>query len=77
MGRGRPAPDGVIGVGGTVAEAAAAGAPGDDAEVGQGIVEYGLILTLSAALAIAILVFLGGPLADVIDFMARAIDEAT
>jgi hypothetical protein len=40
-------------------------------------VEYGLILGLSAALAIVVLVFMGGTLGDVIDTIARAIDEVT
>jgi Flp pilus assembly pilin Flp len=40
-------------------------------------VEYGLILGLSAALAMVVLVFMGGTLGDVLDTIARAIDEAT
>ena len=44
---------------------------------GQGLVEYGLILGLSAALAVVVLVFMGGPLGDVIDTIARTIDAAT
>ena len=47
------------------------------AERGQGIVEYGLILSLSALLAIVVLVFMGGTLAEVLDYLARTIDEAT
>jgi Flp pilus assembly pilin Flp len=46
-------------------------------ELGQGIVEYGLILSLSALLAIVVLVFMGGTLAEVLDYLARTIDEAT
>jgi Flp pilus assembly pilin Flp len=44
---------------------------------GQGLVEYGLILGLSTALAMVVLVFMGGTLGDVLDTIARAIDEAT
>jgi hypothetical protein len=44
---------------------------------GQGLVEYGLILGLSAAVAAVVLVFMGGPLGDVIDTIARTIDAAT
>jgi Flp pilus assembly pilin Flp len=44
---------------------------------GQGLVEYGLILGLSAALAMVVLVFMGGTLSDVLDSIAQAIDEAT
>ena len=47
------------------------------AERGQGIVEYGLILSLSALLAVVVLVFMGGTLAEVLDYLARTIDEAT
>lgn len=44
---------------------------------GQGIVEYGLILGLSAMVAIVILAFFGGPLGHVLDVIGRAIDAAT
>lgn len=47
------------------------------AAAGQGLVEYGLILGLSAALAVVVLVFMGGTLSDVLDTIAQAIDEAT
>jgi Flp pilus assembly pilin Flp len=43
-------------------------------ERGQGIVEYGLILTLSAIVALVTLVLFGGTLAEVLDFIERAID---
>ena len=46
-------------------------------ELGQGIVEYGLILGLSAAVTIVVLVFLGGTLSDVLEIIGRAIDAAT
>jgi Flp pilus assembly pilin Flp len=45
-------------------------------ESAQGIVEYGLILALSAAVAIVVLVFFGGTLADVLDVIGRAIESA-
>ena len=45
-------------------------------ESAQGIVEYGLILALSAVVAIVVLVFFGGTLADVLDVIGRAIDSA-
>jgi hypothetical protein len=40
-------------------------------------VEYGLILSLSALLAVVVLVFMGGTLGEVLDYLARTIDEAT
>lgn len=43
---------------------------------GQGLVEYGLILSLSAALALGILAFAGGTVADVLDLIADAVDAA-
>jgi Flp pilus assembly pilin Flp len=46
-------------------------------QLGQGIVEYGLILGLSAAVTIVVLVFLGGTLSDVLEIIGRAIDAAT
>ena len=46
-------------------------------ESAQGIVEYGLILALSAVVAIVVLVFFGGTLADVLDVIGRAIDSAS
>jgi Flp pilus assembly pilin Flp len=42
----------------------------------QGIVEYGLILSLGALLAVGILVFMGGTVADVLDFVARAVEAS-
>ena len=44
---------------------------------GQGLVEYSLILGLSALVAVVILVVCGGTLADVLDVIGRAIDEAS
>lgn len=52
-------------------------APEPAPERGQGLVEYSLILGLSAAVAMVLLVFLAGPLADVIDFLTRSIDPGT
>ena len=46
-------------------------------QAGQGIVEYGLILGLSAMVAVTVLVFFGGTLGEVLDTIARSIDEAT
>jgi Flp pilus assembly pilin Flp len=43
---------------------------------GQGVVEYGLILSLSALLAIGLLVFAGGTVADVLDLIIDAVDAA-
>ena len=43
----------------------------------QGLVEYGLILALTALLTVVILVFFGGTLADVIATITDAIDAAT
>jgi Flp pilus assembly pilin Flp len=43
---------------------------------GQGLVEYGLILGLTALLTVVILVFFGGTLADVLDAIGDAIDAA-
>jgi Flp pilus assembly pilin Flp len=46
-------------------------------ERGQGIVEYGLILTLSAMVAIAVLVFFGGTLSAVLEAIGQAIQRAS
>jgi Flp pilus assembly pilin Flp len=40
------------------------------------VVEYGLILSLSAALALGFLVFAGGTVADVLDLITDAVDAA-
>jgi Flp pilus assembly pilin Flp len=47
---------------------------GPPRQQGQGIVEYGLILALSAIVALVTLVLFGGTLAEVLDFIERAID---
>jgi Flp pilus assembly pilin Flp len=47
------------------------------ADVGQGIVEYGLILALSALFAIVLLVFFGGTLSVVLDAIGQAIEQAS
>jgi Flp pilus assembly pilin Flp len=44
---------------------------------GQGIVEYGLILGLSAVVTIVVLVFMGATLADVLEVIGKAIDAAS
>ena len=44
---------------------------------GQGIVEYGLILSLSAGLAVILLVVFGGTLSAVLDAVSDAIDAAS
>jgi len=46
-------------------------------ERGQGLVEYGLILGLSAVLAVVILVFFGASVSAALELIGRAIDEAT
>ena len=44
---------------------------------GQGVVEYGLILGLSAVLAVLILVLFGDQVADVVQWIGRTVDAAT
>lgn len=44
---------------------------------GQGLVEYGLILTLTAVLATIWLVVFGGTVSDALTAIAVAIDRAT
>jgi Flp pilus assembly pilin Flp len=44
---------------------------------GQGIVEYGLILSLSAGLAVLLLVVFGGTLSFVLEAVGDAIDSAS
>ncbi|HEV8545393.1 MAG TPA: hypothetical protein VGQ64_03815 [Candidatus Limnocylindrales bacterium] len=46
-------------------------------ERGQGVVEYGLILALSAVVAIVVLVFFGGTLSAVLDAIGSAIEQAS
>jgi Flp pilus assembly pilin Flp len=46
-------------------------------ERGQGIVEYGLILALSAIVAIVVLVFFGGTLSAVLEAIGKAIEQAS
>ena len=46
-------------------------------ERGQGIVEYGLILTLSAVVAAVVLVFFGGTLSVVLEAIGKAIEGAS
>ena len=56
---------------------AAAGGARAHHQSGQGIVEYGLIFALSAAVTIVVLVFLGPTLADVLEVIGKAIDAAS
>ncbi len=44
---------------------------------GQGLVEYGLILALTAGLTLLWLVAFGGAISDALTVIGRAIDEAT
>ena len=44
---------------------------------GQGVVEYGLILSLSAGLAVVLLVVFGGTLSAVLEAVGDAIDAAS
>ncbi len=44
---------------------------------GQGIVEYGIILGLSALLALIILVVFGDQVADIVQWIGRTVDAAT
>ena len=44
---------------------------------GQGVVEYGLILSLSALLAVVLLVFFGGTMSLVLKAVGDAIDAAS
>ena len=44
---------------------------------GQGIVEYGLILGLSALFAVATLVFFGSTVADVVRWIGQTVDATT
>ena len=45
--------------------------------VGQGLVEYGLILALTGAFTAVILGVFGGTLSDILGAIAAAIDAAT
>ena len=51
--------------------------PADDRQDGQGLVEYGLILALTSLFTVLILGVFGGTLADILGFIANAIDAAT
>ena len=46
-------------------------------EHGQGVVEYGLILSLSALVAIVVLVFFSGTLSAVLEVIGNAIEQAS
>jgi len=45
--------------------------------VGQGLVEYGLMLALTAMLTVVWLVVFGGAVANALAAIAQAIDQAT
>ncbi len=47
---------------------------GPDSWTGQGLVEYGLILSLMAAVAVLTLVFFGSEVSTVLNIIARAVD---
>jgi hypothetical protein len=51
--------------------------PSVEREAGQGIVEYGLILSLSALLATVLLVFFGSTMSLVLKAVGDAIDAAS
>ena len=51
--------------------------PAEPDFLGQGIVEYGLILALSALLAVVLLVFFGGTLSAFLQAVGDAIDTAS
>jgi Flp pilus assembly pilin Flp len=46
-------------------------------ECGQGVVEYGLTLALSALVAVVVLVFFGGTLSAVLEAIGQAIEQAS
>jgi len=54
-----------------------AGSPVRLASVGQGVVEYGLILVLTVLFTVVILGVFGGTVSDVLSLIANAIDAAT
>jgi Flp pilus assembly pilin Flp len=45
--------------------------------LGQGLVEYGLILALTSLFTVVILGVFGGQVADILGFIGAAIDAAT
>jgi Flp pilus assembly pilin Flp len=51
--------------------------PPESGYLGQGIVEYGLILALSALLAVVLLVFFGGTLSAFLQAVGDAIVSAS
>jgi Flp pilus assembly pilin Flp len=53
------------------------GQPQRDAEAGQGLVEYGLILGLAALVTVTSLVFFGGVVALALSLLGQAIDSST
>ena len=51
--------------------------PRPESRSGQGVVEYGLILSLSALLAVVLLVVFGSTLSAFLNALGDAIDAAT
>jgi Flp pilus assembly pilin Flp len=52
-------------------------ADGFGRQLGQGLVEYGLIFSLSALFALVLLVFFGGTLSAVLEAIGDAIDAVS
>ena len=53
------------------------GGPRGADELGQGVVEYGLILAGSALVAAVLLLFFGGTLSAVLEAIGEAIEQAS
>ncbi len=52
-------------------------APARDRQLGQGVIEYGIILGLGTLLAVVILVVFGDQVADIVQWIGRTVDAAT
>ncbi len=48
-----------------------------DRQLGQGVIEYGIILGLGTLLAVVILVVFGDQVADIVQWIGRTVDAAT
>ncbi len=46
-------------------------------QLGQGVIEYGIILGLGTLLALVILVVFGDQVADIVQWIGRTVDAAT
>jgi Flp pilus assembly pilin Flp len=64
-------------IGAWVRLASAMAPSGRGRQRGQGVVEYGIILGLSALLAVAILVLFGPTVADMVQWIGRTVDATT